>query len=889
MSIQRTDSPAIPASTAGPRTGLVRAMATAAALLALAPAAWSQTISAGDINLANQGTYNVSGDCTIDAGAVAVTIGSITVTPSPTCSGTSYATGPVDVSTLADGPVTVTVNDGSGSIDTVVQKDTVAPTVGIDPPAPVNAANVAAYTLTGTCSEDTRNVNLTVTDSGAGLINAPIVCGAVTSGTFTITGDLSSLAEGAISFVVSHDDAVGNTAGANAGTTKDTVLPTVAIDPPAPVNAANVATYTLTGTCSEDGRDVGVIIVDSATNSASVTVACGAVTSGTFSATGDLSGFAEGVIGFGATHADAAGNTGNATTAFALKDTAAPTVAINTPAPVNAANVANYTLTGTCSEDGRDVALIIVDSATNSANVTVACGAVTSGTFSATGDLSGFAEGAIGFGATHTDAVGNVGNATTAFALKDTAPPAAPAITSPADASTVAANPTISGTAEPDAIVTVMEGANPVCVSTPATGGNWSCASTLGAGAHTITATATDAAGNPGPASTAVSFTVGASPQTITFAPLPDRLLGAGGFTVSATASSALTVSFSSLTMSVCTVSGTTVTPVALGTCTVAADQAGDASWLPAPQVTQSFLVLAGIRGDVNADLRADVFWREPGPATGVSWWTLNGTTVLGANYYDVPPEWQIADVGDLNGDGKADLVWRRSTDGATFLWMLDGFTPSGFADLGVLDPATWTLLGSTDLNADGKYDLLWRSTAGELYGWIMDGGTITAQASIGAPATVWQVIDLADMNGDGKGDIVFRNTTTGEVWIRMLDGLATLTQGSAGTLDPATWNLLAAADFDGDGKGDLLWQSTAGDTWVWIMNGTAFVSGASIGNPGAGWTVRSVADTDGDGKADIIWRHTDGTTYVWKMDGAAVSSFTPMAQPGGTWQIVAP
>ncbi|HRA23521.1 MAG TPA: FG-GAP-like repeat-containing protein [Usitatibacteraceae bacterium] len=887
MSIQRTDSPAIPASTAGPRAGLARAMATAAALLALAPAAWSQSIVAGDINIANQAAYGVSGNCTVDAAAVTVSIGAVNVTPSPTCSGTSYATGPVDVSSLADGPVTITVDDTSGPINTIVQKDTAAPTVGIDAPAPVNAANVAAYTLTGTCSEDTRNVNLTVTDSGAGVINAPIVCGAVTSGTFTITGDLSSLADGAISFAVTHDDAVGNTANANAGTTKDTVLPTVAIDPPATINAANVATYTLTGTCSENGRDVSVIVTDGVTP-ANVTASCGAVTPGTFAITGDLSAFADGTIGFGATHTDAAGNTGNATAAFAMKDTVAPTVAFNTPAPVNAANVATYTLTGTCSENGVDVSIIVTDGVTPT-NVTAGCGAVTPGTFSITGDLSAFAEGAIGFGATHTDAAGNTGNATTAFALKDTAPPAAPAITSPTEASTVSANPTISGTAEPDAIVTVREGPATVCVSGPATGGNWSCASTLGAGAHTITATAADAVGNVSPASTAVNFTVGASPQTITFAPLPDRLLGAGGFTVSATASSSLTVSFSSLTMSVCTVSGTSVTPVALGTCTVAADQAGDASWLPAPQVTQSFLVLAGIRGDVNADLRADVFWREPGPATGVSWWTLNGTTVLGANYYDVPAEWQIADVGDLNGDGKADLVWRRSTDGATFLWLLDGFVPSGYADLGVLDPATWTLLGSTDLNADGKYDLLWRSTAGELYGWIMDGGTITAQASMGVPATVWQVIDLADMNGDGKGDIVFRNTGTGEVWLRMLDGLTTLTQGSAGTLDPATWNLLAAADFDGDGKGDLLWQSTAGDTWVWIMNGTAFVSAGSLGNPGAGWTVRSVADTDGDGKADIIWRHTDGTTYVWKMDGAAVTSFTPMAQPGGTWQIVAP
>ena len=55
-----------------------------------------------------------------------------------------------------------------------------------------------------------------------------------------------------------------------------------------------------------------------------------------------------------------------------------------------------------------------------------------------------------------------------------------------------------------------------------------------------------------------------------------------------------LTPTFSSLTSLVCTVAGTTVTLVGGGTCTVAADQPGQApDLLPAPQVTQSFTVTA--------------------------------------------------------------------------------------------------------------------------------------------------------------------------------------------------------------------------------------------------------------------------------------------------------
>ncbi|HQW39358.1 MAG TPA: choice-of-anchor D domain-containing protein, partial [Usitatibacteraceae bacterium] len=91
-------------------------------------------------------------------------------------------------------------------------------------------------------------------------------------------------------------------------------------------------------------------------------------------------------------------------------------------------------------------------------------------------------------------------------------------------------------------------------------------------------------------------------------------------------------------------------------------------------------------RGDANGDGRSDLFWRTAAPGTGLSWWTMNGASATAANYHDVDPAWQVADVGDLDGDGKADLVWRRASDGATYLWLLDGFVFKGFADLGVLD-----------------------------------------------------------------------------------------------------------------------------------------------------------------------------------------------------------
>ncbi len=94
-------------------------------------------------------------------------------------------------------------------------------------------------------------------------------------------------------------------------------------------------------------------------------------------------------------------------------------------------------------------------------------------------------------------------------------------------------------------------------------------------------------------AATAVyqSFKIAKAGQTITFGAIPNQALGTPPFTVSATASSGLTVSFNSQSTSVCTVSGNTVTLVAAGTCTIQATQAGNANYLAATAVNQSFQV----------------------------------------------------------------------------------------------------------------------------------------------------------------------------------------------------------------------------------------------------------------------------------------------------------
>ena len=94
------------------------------------------------------------------------------------------------------------------------------------------------------------------------------------------------------------------------------------------------------------------------------------------------------------------------------------------------------------------------------------------------------------------------------------------------------------------------------------------------------------------PEASAATESVGSTPQpqVVSFSPLAPHAVGAS-FTVSASASSGLPVSFDSQTPQVCSVSGATVTTLAAGQCDVQAAQGGNADFQPAAAVIQGFTV----------------------------------------------------------------------------------------------------------------------------------------------------------------------------------------------------------------------------------------------------------------------------------------------------------
>jgi len=96
------------------------------------------------------------------------------------------------------------------------------------------------------------------------------------------------------------------------------------------------------------------------------------------------------------------------------------------------------------------------------------------------------------------------------------------------------------------------------------------------------------------------SFSVARAAQTITFTSDPGKVdKDDPPYTVIAVASSGLAVTFSADPSSagVCTVSGSTVNFIGRGDCTINANQAGNASYLPAAQVQQSFKVKNHVAG----------------------------------------------------------------------------------------------------------------------------------------------------------------------------------------------------------------------------------------------------------------------------------------------------
>ena len=175
------------------------------------------------------------------------------------------------------------------------------------------------------------------------------------------------------------------------------------------------------------------------------------------------------------------------------------------------------------------------------------------------------------------------------------------AFTAPVSSSNASTNPAqmLNVASTTPSVCTVAAVTTPTTPPAPVTGVNITL---LSIGTCTITA---DQAGDTAfyTAATQVSrsFTINKAAQTITFSPIANQIANAApfGITGKASSSSGLAIAYASTTPTICTVATTgttsiisTIAIIKFGTCSISANQAGDASfYAAAAQVSDSFTI----------------------------------------------------------------------------------------------------------------------------------------------------------------------------------------------------------------------------------------------------------------------------------------------------------
>jgi hypothetical protein len=476
-------------------------------------------------------TFSEDPGSTFTSGDVAVTGGTLSALAGTGLTRTAVFTpdastngGTAGITVAAGSYADAAGNNGGAGASPSLTFDTLAP------PAPSTPALTGASD-TGVSASDALTKVATPTFVGTAEAGATVKLydGATQVGSGTADGSgnwsltSSVLADGTHSVTAVATDAAGNGSPASTAqvVTIDTVAPTLAITSDvAALKAGESATITFT--FSEDpgaSFTLGDVSVGGGTLGA--LSGTGTTRTAVFTPTADSNAGTAGITVGAGSYADAAGNNGAAGSTPSLHyDTLAPTLAITSD--VAALKIGETsTITFTFSEDpgstftSGDVA---VTGGTLSA--LAGTGLTRTAVFTPDASTNGGTAGITVAADSYADAAGNNGGAGASPSLTfDTLAPAAPstpALTgasdtgvSASDALTKVATPTFVGTAEAGATVKLYDGATQVGSGTADGSGNWSLTSSvLADGTHSVTAVATDAAGNGSPASTAQVVTI---------------------------------------------------------------------------------------------------------------------------------------------------------------------------------------------------------------------------------------------------------------------------------------------------------------------------------------------------------------------------------------------
>ena len=412
--------------------------------------------------------------------------------------GTTYT---VDIAPSGEGVVQVGVasgvaGDAAGNQNTAsealsVMYDITSPTVDVSSTAP-SITNSSPIPVRITFSEPTSNFaigDITVTNGTTSNLS-----GSGTSYTVDITPTGDGIVEISLASGVASD-AAGNSNGASATLSRR-------FDTTSPVPSLST---TIGATTNQSPFAVTIVFNEPVTglSPADLNIQNGTASNLTGSGTSyaiEITPSGEGIVTVSlpaGSAADSAGNNSETSNEVSvIYDLGSPTVTVTSGAP-SPTKISPIPFTITFSE---------VPTGFTASDVTVTNGSVTS--FSGSGVArnitvtpsgQGIVEVLVGAGVA-TDAAGNGNIASNSVGrVYDSVAPDAPVISTPSEGSLLLINqPSISGTAEASATITVKEGGSAICSTTVGGDGSWSCSPTspLAEGRHALAGFVVDPAGN---------------------------------------------------------------------------------------------------------------------------------------------------------------------------------------------------------------------------------------------------------------------------------------------------------------------------------------------------------------------------------------------------------
>ena len=565
-----TYTPTIPGSFAtvaslAPTNSATYAGSTGSGTLVVGPTAPSAPDLAAASDLGTSSTDDITSDNTplIEVPGTYATGDTITVTATKsgsanvTCSYVIPATG-CSLGTLANGTWSITATDTHPTGGTSAASSALSITVDATAPSAPSGVDLATGSDSGSSSTDNATSDTTPTMSASGGSTGDTMTLTATNGTTTISCSyvlpassctMPTMTDGTWSVTATLTDPAGNTSTASSALsmTSDSTGPTgLTPDLLAGSDLGSSSTDNVTSdntpTITIPGQATGDVVTVTASKSGSPDVTCtytvGASTNCTLGTLGD------GAWTISASITDLAGNTGTTLSLPVSIDSTAPSaptgVDLASASDLGSSATDNVTSdsTPTMSAAGGSSGDTVTITATKGAS-TVTCTYVVP---AASCDLGTLSDGTWNVSSTLTDPAGNTSSASPALPISiDTVAPSAPGAPDLASASDTGSSSTDNLTGDSTPRIDVPGGTTGDTITvtaTPAGGGTpVTCTFVVGAatgcdlgpladGQWTTSATATDPAGNVGPATAGPSLSIDATaptgPATPTLDPTSD-------------------------------------------------------------------------------------------------------------------------------------------------------------------------------------------------------------------------------------------------------------------------------------------------------------------------------------------------------------------------------